>query len=643
MDRFQPIDVSNSSLGAHLFPSEEVYLLTPGVGLYSGASKSLPHSSGTVYLTSHRLFYIDDAEPHRHSCFLKLSIVRETQYYAGFLKSSPKITIGLKKELDASRVENGNEPASLVVVPDKVQDWRLTARPADASASALPTRSWVCRVCAFSNALDPGASQDSTVKCSLCGVTSDVKDLSLSQHQQPPSKAKVSSAEVTTKSSPTTAGLACPVCTFQNHPSMLRCEICDSPLVTAHVDDAAAPSPRASPSKTPEPVAETDPARRTELPDHVRLSFRRGGDKSFYETLKKTVKAKRWHRGEQQTSTHGTNGTSGTSTPTRRRYQGGALANIDGRSARAVSDEEWEADPSTNTSRSRGVGIEGILSAVDLQSRVEKDDMQDALRDLEALMTRAKKMVDLAESLNAKLIKSEATRQGDGTSGEEQEAANTIRSSMLRLGLPTPAITSDMARDELEYNVQLARELGGLLYAAQRPLIGRGKVLSAPSAAQSVCDDAEREGCGILPLDEVWCLWNRARGVALVSPKVLLNVLPLLSRLTVPSIACKTLSSGLKVIHTPRYAAGNLSARICALLDAKAAEQRSYDQTSSPSTTTMTYTVAGITTLELAAIEACPVSLMAELLNDVEADLGVLVQDVHAGHVTWYRNIFDMT
>lgn len=675
MDRFQPIDVSNSSLGAHLYSSEEVYLLTPGVGLYSGPLKSLPHASGTVYLTSHRLFYIDDAEPHKHSCFVKLSIIRETQFFAGFLKSSPKITIGFKPVQEDDRNVNGIDreqigesrnslsanatngqhsiPAIKSQDSNQNQDWRLNASVVDASADALPTTSWICRVCAFSNTFDPGLSQNSTVRCALCGVTSDVKDLKLKTAENAttpatsnPTSNKRRGGPQSSAPIPPSDGISCPICTFSNHPSMLRCEMCDSPLTTAadiaqatasygrSTPSLAQPTPTRTPSKTPEP-----PEDKGETYNHVRLSFRKGGDRPFYDTLKITLKEKRWQRGGEQ----GMNKTPTVQTNATRRRFAGTQANIDGRSANTVSDDEGRA-----STPSRRVGIEGILSAVDLQAREDTSDMQDALRDLEALMTRAKKMVDFAEALNAKLIKQESSSQTEDQRNDE--AANMIRSSLVRLGLPTPAITSDMAKDEMEYYTQLAKELASLLYAPRKPLIGKGKVLSSPRtdveqsqlvalSVHSIQTEFDRiEGQGIISLDEIWCIWNRARGVALVSPKDLLAVLPLLSKLTMPTITCKTFSSsGLKVLHTPRFSEANLNFRLCTLLKQR---QQTEQDSQQNNVALLDSNVASITTLELAQIEACPLHLMNELLSDIEFNLGDIVRDESAGQDYWYLNPF---
>lgn len=119
------------------------------------------------------------------------------------------------------------------------------------------------------------------------------------------------------------------------------------------------------------------------------------------------------------------------------------------------------------------------MQNISLDSKAKEDDMQDAFQDLEALMVRAGEMVRLAQSLSAKLA----------TPASEDESL--IRSSLVQLGLPVPALTLDMARSQEEYHRGLAVELGGILEA----------LMMGP------------KGRGMIGLDEVWGLWMRARGV----------------------------------------------------------------------------------------------------------------------------------
>ena len=52
--------------------------------------------NGQVYLTSHRIAYVDKHEPRTHSVALDLRDVDRYDFSAGFLKSSAKITLVTK-------------------------------------------------------------------------------------------------------------------------------------------------------------------------------------------------------------------------------------------------------------------------------------------------------------------------------------------------------------------------------------------------------------------------------------------------------------------------------------------------------------------------------------------------------------------
>ena len=104
------------------------------------------------------------------------------------------------------------------------------------------------------------------------------------------------------------------------------------------------------------------------------------------------------------------------------------------------------------------------------------------------LRTSTDHQVKLAQSLNAKLATSSST---------SDEETTLIRSSLVQLGLPSPALTQDMAKDQERYHDGLARELGQLLTGHE----GRAGLMVGSEAR------------GVIGLDEVWGLWMRARGV----------------------------------------------------------------------------------------------------------------------------------
>jgi ESCRT-II complex subunit VPS36 len=126
--------------------------------------------------------------------------------------------------------------------------------------------------------------------------------------------------------------------------------------------------------------------------------------------------------------------------------------------------------------------------------------MTDALRDLEAIMTKARDMVRLAQDLNDRLsaTASSTTSSSPYSSSlsTEPEEATFIRSSLSQLGLQmtnTP-VTLDMIKDERKWEEELVRELADVVQVG-----GPGKGIL--------------RGRGIIGLDEVWGGWNRARGI----------------------------------------------------------------------------------------------------------------------------------
>ncbi|KAA1466902.1 hypothetical protein DENSPDRAFT_812276 [Dentipellis sp. KUC8613] len=542
---------------ALLYDDEELLESQDTVGIYDGLQKSPNHQNGTVHITTHRLFYIDSARARSRSFALDLALVARTDYYAGLFTSSSKVTLHLS-------------PAS-----------SPTPTPNDDPAGD----SWVCEVCNFRN--PPGASP-ATAKCTLCGVPRSKSSTSTPAPAPTPASAigpsalstfaqhVSSSLPASPPPEPTTDALACPACTFLNHPALTACEICGTALPRPHphalLATQSAPASRPdSPSPQPDDGADTR---------IIKLSFRRGGDKAFYAVVKRSLLGKAWESKD-------------------------APARTDAAAARTGPG-----------------GIDGLIRTVESSAATRSTDMSSALQDLEALMTKARDMVRLAGELNERLTASSALAANPYSSGGagdmngsgggagdtdaalvlapagEPEAATFVRSSLAQLGLqmPNTPVTLDMVRDEKRWHAELARELAGLLQGAD----------SAPAPGQARARGMMRER-GIVGLDEVWGGWNRARGVALIPPATFLLVLPHLPTHTTPPIAARTFASGLRVLHTPAYAAPAFAKRLEALVRARPR-----------------------TTLEVAEGQGVPVGLVAEMVREAE-EAGVVCRDEGEG------------
>lgn len=140
--------------------------------------------------------------------------------------------------------------------------------------------SWECQVCAFKNA--PGLSPAAAKICGLCGVPRDAMPNTLST-SLPASPSPVSLQSQRTRK---LTSIACPACTFLNHPSLRACEMCSTELELPPVHAKSVPSSR---PESPDP--DDSHSNNARL---IKLSFRKGGDKPFYAVLKRALKSKAW-------------------------------------------------------------------------------------------------------------------------------------------------------------------------------------------------------------------------------------------------------------------------------------------------------------------------------------------------------------
>ncbi|GJN93922.1 hypothetical protein Rhopal_006981-T1 [Rhodotorula paludigena] len=613
MDRWVGLDVTLQTLSALLYPHERILVQQDGVGLYDGKDKSPAHADGRCVLTSHRIVFVSSTRPHSSSAYVALSLVRQTEYWVGFLKSHPKITLVLANDSELS-AEDGDpdRPSSLPrAEPSKDLD-RLALVAASGGAN------WVCRVCGMHNVPSPTLG----LKCSLCGVARDPHPLPhsapVSRLGTPPPARPASASPLSTRTAavpvqpaldPNETGtrLACPVCTFLNHHSMSRCEVCDSALFPPSSTSASTSRPA-----TPGPA--TDPASAAPAPATAGGAAP-GGERAFYAALKEALMAKAW------------DATAGSATPV---GKGGKRDAAAGAAASSTG-------TATGDGLGGGAGIDAILRGMDLEARDREDSLDDALKDLESLMAKAKEMITLAQSINAQLSTPSAPSPG-ASADEAASAASLASTSLHSLGLVSAAVTPDLVADSRRYHAELAREL--------RDVLDKGRVM-------------QRQG-GVIGLDEVWCLWNRARGVALVSPKDLRLAAPYLSTLPASSsssssaggaIHLRVFPSGLTILHTSRFSLGAFSSRLLSLLDLRQALVASL---ASPTTLDSLDPAAlaereGVQLVEVAREEGLSVGLAKEMVELVEMGEGPagrggggVVRDEQAQEGTrWYRNYMD--
>ncbi|KUJ16592.1 vacuolar protein sorting protein-like protein [Mollisia scopiformis] len=500
-------------------PDEVLLFVQDNVGLYEGKFKIPSHQNGSVYLTSHRICYIDTEDPRKNSVAIDLKEVERHEFYAGFMRSSAKITLFPKPSKRSSiqnrAISNLSQPSrSATASPSPRTDSPFHLPTSDPSPVGPGT--WICPICSFSNPVpsnfDPYTASERTplAPCLACGIkppyalvmkaaiasaTSRPAQPSpvpvrapipvrgrTDQPRSQPDTWHLSSSEGTDVQKSATASFQCPRCTFLNHPSLLSCELCGAPLISQDASRIAQPPVR---TESPGPVLNTMPLPGMES-NEIKISFRTGGEKIFLERLKGSMTQRKWllqNAPPVPTVEERTIAGSGSSTPTGERVKTGGIAGLEQRSRELRKNNELV--------------------------------IGNAFEDLEALMASAKEIIALAESFAAT----------NGTSGSSDSSAVANA-----LGLVT---TKDMlgggSNSESLYISELSRNL-----------------------AEFLTDDARgvlRKAGGIISLVDLWAVFNRARGgVELVSPLDFEKAARLWEKLKLP-VRLRQFKSGVLVVQ----------------------------------------------------------------------------------------------
>ncbi|OIW32553.1 Vps36-domain-containing protein [Coniochaeta ligniaria NRRL 30616] len=532
------IDLTTALRPSYL--TDEVLLFVQdNVGLYEGKYKLPNQQNGQVYLTSHRICYVDKAEPRKQSVALDLKDVERYEFYAGFLKSSAKVTLipkpSKRSSLQSRSPGLGSAPSrNGTASPLQRADSPLRAPPVDQPPASTAT--WVCTICTFSNPVpsnfDPATANVHTPlpPCLACGIkptlthvlkaaisnaTSRAPNSLTPSLQTPlPHRSRPVSELSGLVSEPSTpvgtpppqsadpdASFQCPRCTFLNHPSLMVCEMCGAQLISHDVP----PELRQIQDRTESPGPFLNPAvaslaSNPDTPESVKISFRGGGEKIFYERLKGAMAQRKWL------------------------LQGAppipkSLRLGDSTSSLSSGGEQGITGGRPPTERVKTAGIAGLEQRGLDRRKNNEIVIGTAFEDLEALMASAKEIVALAESF---------ARQGNGGKNSARDNA-LLAESAAQLGLIT---TKDIVggADESLYLSELARNL-----------------------AEFLTDDARgvlRKAGGIMSLVDLWAMFNRARGgVELVSPQDFEKAVRLWEKLKLP-VRLRTFKSGVMVVQS---------------------------------------------------------------------------------------------
>ncbi|KAI9471977.1 MAG: EAP30/Vps36 family-domain-containing protein [Benjaminiella poitrasii] len=249
----------------------------------------------------------------------------------------------------------------------------------------------------------------------------------------------------------------------------------------------------------------------------------------------------------------------------------------------AMDAKQWEMkrdeSPVIEEPVIRGVGISAIEDRIQKTTLEANETLTDAFQDLDRLMAKATEMVKLAESISTKLSKD-----------PDNKEMSTLRTHLLNLGIASP-VTKGSAGSI--YHQELARELADFL----------GKLYEKEDDVKSLTD--------------VYCLFNRARGVALISPEDLHKASQQFETLMLP-FRLRKFPSGLIVIQSVHMDDKRAANRIV-----KHVKERG----------------GMLTALQLADVENLALAVAEEQLFVTER-MGLVCRDEGPAGLTFYENIF---
>ncbi|KAI9680209.1 MAG: hypothetical protein M1829_001446 [Trizodia sp. TS-e1964] len=589
-----------TALRPSLLPDETLLFVQEAVGLYEGKFKLPKYQNGQAYLTSHRVCYVDNEEPRSYSVAIDLKEVDRYEFYvgvllrtlgldpaafAGFLKSSPKITFHRKVAKRGSlRIVSGDNSPSRGLYP-----------PSPASST---NATWICPICSFSNPVpsnfDPSTSSSHAPlpPCLACGIEppyAHVLKAAISIASNRPSAGAISqplleshlSSDISqAQLANSEASFPCPRCTFHNHPFLLACELCGAPLISANIPASLLQEADIHRSESPGPLLSNPGQASNDLGEPIKFSFRAGGDKIFHERLKGAMVQRKWL------------------------LQGAPPIPKPMRPTDSA-DPSYPGSPHSSSElppeiyQRKTVGIAGLEQRGLAQRKNNELVLGNAFEDLAALMASAKEIVALAESFSQRMPSAEASR--------------LLSQSATALGMVT---TKDMlgpsSGSESLYISELSRTL-----------------------AEFLTDDTtgilRREG-GIMSLVDLWAMFNRARsGVELVSPADFKKAAQRWDTLRLP-LRLRQFRSGLLVVQAREWTDDKTVASLLAWL----AELHS-----EPAPAGATWDVArfgrGVTAQEAAERFGWSVGVASEELEMAE-ERGALCREVGVEGLRFWEN-----
>lgn len=188
---------------------------------------------------------------------------------------------------------------------------------------------------------------------------------------------------------------------------------------------------------------------------------------------------------------------------------------------RTLEAKEWEKHLPPPPQQVQGAskiraGIVGIERNIEKKQRETDKEVSQAFKDLDGLIEKAKDMVNLVNKFAAKI------EEKKGTVSEDETIQ--FKAYLLSVGIANP-VTRETHGSGSVYHKELAKQLAAFL---EKPL---------------------QEANGIMTLADVYCRFNRARGMELISPDDVVGACNMFEVLSLP-MRLRRFDSGVLVVQS---------------------------------------------------------------------------------------------
>jgi len=254
---------------------------------------------------------------------------------------------------------------------------------------------------------------------------------------------------------------------------------------------------------------------------------------------------------------------------------------------KTLKEEQWKVVVVENkTPKPQRIGVAGVIRNIQENQKNTSEIMNQAFQDLNNLMKKASEMVAIAESISQKISRD--------SSMEGSREQTQLKEIMQELGISNPVTR---------------RSTGGVYYQEL-----------AKQVSKFIIKLFEKHG-HVMTLPDIYCLYNRARGVELVSPEDLYKACNMFEKLQIP-LKLRKFQSGLIIIEDGSKNDGEICDSIS-----------SYIKNNSNNNT------RGINSVELSRGLKIPIILVNEYLKIAEYS-GSICRDETIEGVYFYENLF---